>query len=446
MTTAEMRGLPANLDAERFVLGSILMNGDRYSEVAAVLASDAFALEKHRRIFTRKKDLFERGENIDRVTVADELTKHGQLQSIDGLSYLSSLDEGLPAIVNLDSYIRIVSDRALLRETMFACQGIMDQCALASEPSCEILETAASVLERVRSKSELRSARWSTPEQILHQDPDSVLFPTTGSAGIKTPWRRVTEMTSGWRPGELIVVAGRPSMGKSVIALQQAHVSARQGIGVAYLSLEMSKESLVRRLVAGISRVDAHRARSGFLDADERRRMYEASADLKAVPLFIDESRAHTPVAISAALRKLRTKTQVGLVIVDHLQLVSLAGRADSRHSELSEICHGFKRLAGQMDCVVMLLSQLNRSCEQDRRLPILSDLKESGSIEEDADAVIFVHRPEVYRRDDASLRGKAELIVAKQRDGPTGKLAMTFLSGYQRFEEASAQIEDEAT
>ncbi len=229
-------------------------------------------------------------------------------------------------------------------------------------------------------------------------------------------------------------------MGKSVVGMQQGYATASEGTGVAYISLEMSKESLVRRLVAGISRVDAHKARSGYLNADERRRMLEAAADIENLPLFINDARAHTPAAISTALRKLKARTQVGLVIVDHLQLMKVTGRAESRHQELSEICHGFKRLAGQMECVVMLLSQLNRSCEQERRLPNLSDLKESGSIEEDADVVVFIHRPEMYRRDDASLRGKAELIVAKQRAGPTGKLALTFLHGYQVFEEASTE------
>ena len=171
--------------------------------------------------------------------------------------------------------------------------------------------------------------------------------------------------------------------------------------------------------------------------------MRDAAADLQTVPLFLDESHAHTPAALSAALRKLGTRTEIGLVLVDHLQLMKIIGRAESRHAELSEICHGFKRMAGQMGCAVMLLSQLNRSCENERRLPNLADLRESGSIEEDADVVIFIHRPEMYRRDDASLRGKGELIVAKQRNGPTGKVAMTFLSGYQRFEEASASVEE---
>jgi replicative DNA helicase len=443
MTEPLDKGLPANPDAERFLLGSILLNEERYADVASVLGVDAFSLEKHRRIFARMTDLYGRGEHIDRVTIANELQRQGQLESVDGLSYLISLDDGLPHIVNLDSYIGIIKDKALLRETIFACQKIMNQCALASESTGEILETAAAVLEGVRTKGEAKNGHWVTPGQILQRGLDSVLFPTPGSGGI-TPWARLTEMTSGWRPGDLVIVAGRPSMGKSSIAMQQAYTSACQQIGVAYFSLEMSKESLVRRLVAGISRVDAHRARSGFLSADERRRMLEAAVDLDWLPLFIDESRAHTPVAIGTALRKLKAKTQIGLVIVDHLQLMRVTGRAESRHQELSEICHGFKRLAGESGCVVMLLSQLNRSCEQDRRLPNLSDLKESGSIEEDADVVAFIHRPEMYRRDDASLRGKAELIIAKQRNGPTGTLPLTFLHGFQIFEQAAGEIGDE--
>jgi replicative DNA helicase len=316
---------------------------------------------------------------------------------------------------------------------------------LGDTPAHEILDTAGVLLDNVRNKTSTKHGQWMTPGEVLRAGVDSVLFPERGGAGLRTPWPRLTEMTSGWNPGELIIVAGRPGMGKTVVGMQQAHMTARQGTSVAYISLEMSKESLVRRLVAGISRVDAHRARSGHLDGDERRRMLEAAADLDGVPLFIDDTQAHTPAAVSAALRKLRAKTPVGLLVVDHLQLMKLTGRAESGYQELSEICHGFKHLAGQLDCVVMLLSQLNRSCEQERRRPNLSDLKESGSIEEDADAVAFVHRPELYRRDDPSLRGKAELIVAKQPNGPTGKLALTFLHPYQIFEEAASGIGDEA-
>jgi replicative DNA helicase len=437
--------LPANHDAERLVLGSMLLNDNLYPDVAILLAPEDFSLEKHRRIFATMRQLYERGEHIDRVTLLDEFNRRGQLESVDGVSYLTSLDEGLPEIPNLDSYIRIVKEKALLRETMIACQHIIHQCSLASDPSSEILETAAAVLDGVRTKGEQHHRQWVTPGDILQSGVETVLFPSQGSSIIKTPWPRLTEMTSGWSPGDLIIVGGRPSMGKSVIGMQQAYTTACQRIGVAFLSIEMSKESLTRRLVAGISRVDTHRARCGFLNGDERRRMLEAASDIEELPLFIDESRAHTLAAISMALRKLTVKQAVGLVIVDHLQLMKASGRAESKHQEVSEICHGFKRLAGQMNCVVILLSQLNRSCEQDRRRPNLSDLKESGSIEEDADVVLFVHRPEMYQRDDARLRGKAELIVAKQRNGPIGKLAMTFQHAFQVFEETTAVVEDAA-
>jgi len=440
MTSLFDRTLPANLDAERFILGSILLNDSVYVQVVGAIEPDDFSLEKHRRIFSRMKDLDDRGERLDRVTVANELMNQGQLESVDGLAYLVSLDDGLPEIANLESYIRIVQEKSRLRMTMFACQKLIDQCS-QSEPSEEILQTAEALLGRIGSRN-AKNGNWVRPWEVYERHGASLLSPPRGAAGLETPWNRLTEMTSGWSPGDLVIVGGRPGAGKSVMGMQQAYTTARQGVGVAYVSLEMSKESLVRRLIAGISRVDSHRSRCGMLSAEERQRQIEAVATLEDLPMFLEDTQAHTPVAIHSALRKLKAKTNVGLVVIDHLQLTRLSGRSESRHQELSEICHGFKRLAGQMNCVVMLLSQLNRSCEQERRRPNLSDLKESGSIEEDADAVLFIHRPELYKRDDPSLRGQAELIVAKQRNGPTGKLPLTFLHRFQVFEEASSAIE----
>jgi replicative DNA helicase len=441
MTALLERTLPANLDAERFVLGSILLNDAVFAQVAGAIEPEDFSIEKHRRIYTRMKDLYDRGERLDRVTVANELMNQGQLESVDGLTYLVSLDDGLPEIANLESYVRIVKEKATLRMTMFACQTVIDQCSQSAEPSEEILLTAETILDRIGNRN-TRHGNWTRPWEIYTQHGSALLSPPRGTEGLETPWRRLTEMTSGWSPGDLIIVGGRPGAGKSVIGMQQAYFAAKQGVGVAYVSLEMSKESLVRRLIAGMSRVDSHRSRCGVLNAEERKRQVEAAARLEDLPLFIEDTRAHTPVAIGAALRKLKARTSLGLVVIDHLQLTKLIGRAESRHQELSEICHGFKRLAGLMECPVMLLSQLNRSCEQERRRPNLSDLKESGSIEEDADVVLFIHRPELYKRDDPSLRGQAELIVAKQRNGPTGKLPLTFLHGFQVFDEASGDIE----
>ena len=214
MSSAGERALPSNPEAERFLLGSIMLRGDRYPDIASVLPDDAFSLEKHRRIYARMKDLHDRGENIDRVTLVDELNKRGQLESVDGLSYLVSLDQGLPDLPNLDSYIRIVMDKATLRDTMFACQKVIDRCALASDHSSEILEMATAVLESVRSKGEARNSQWITPGELIGKDVESLLFPSGNSVGIQTPWRRLTEMTSGYHPGDLVIAAARPRHGK----------------------------------------------------------------------------------------------------------------------------------------------------------------------------------------------------------------------------------------
>jgi len=430
--------LPANPDAERFVLGQIQLDGELFPEVAGALDPEDFSLEKHRRIFARMKDLYDRGEKIDRVTLSNELQKQRQIESVGGFSYLVSLDEGLPAVRNLDSYIRIVKEKSTLGRAMVACQRIIDDCANAQDEAEDILASATAVLERVRERGASNRSGWATAYDVARTNLDALLPTRHTAAGMRTPWPHLTEMTSGFSPGDLVVVAGRPSMGKSVIGMQQALTTAQTGAAVAFVSLEMSKPSLVRRLIAGIARVDAHRARSGFLDEVERRRALEAAADLENLPLYIDDSGTHTPVAVSAALRKVRARAKIGLVVIDHLQLMRVTGRAESRHGELGEIVHGFKRLATQMECVVMILSQLNRTCEQERRRPTLADLKECGAIEEDADTVLFVHRPEMYKRDDRSLRGVAELIVAKQRNGPTGKIPLTFQHGYQIFEEAT--------
>jgi replicative DNA helicase len=440
------KGLPANTDAERFVLGSIQLNDELYPDVAGVLVPEDFSLEKHRRIFARMKDLYDRGEKIDRVTLSNELQKQGQIESVGGFSYLVSLDEGMPAFANIDSYIRIVKDKATLRQLIVACQRISDQCFAAGDLSSDILESATGILERVRERNDSGDTQWLSPYEILQRAGPELLCPERGVMGLKTPWPKLTELTSGWSPGDLVIVGGRTSMGKSVIGLQQAYATALEGKGVAYISLEMSKESLVRRLVAGISRVDSHHARSGFLGHEDRRRMLEAGADLEGLPIYIDDSQSHTPAAVSASLRRLRARGDVSLVIIDHLQLMKTTGRAESRHQELAEIAHSFKRLAGKMNCVVMLLSQLNRACEQEKRRPNLSDLKESGAIEEDADVVLFVHRPEMFNRADPSLRGQAELIIAKQRNGPTGrKIPLTFQDRYQIFEETGREAEEYA-
>jgi replicative DNA helicase len=439
-------GLPCNLDAERFLLGSIVMDDSRFAEVAGALKAEDFSQEKHRRIFQRMIELSERGEHIDRVTVANELRDRGELESCDGVSYLVSLDDGLPRLFNLDSYVRIVQEKSTLRQAIFGAQRLMSRCLMQESSSSEILADAEAFLAKLGDNRQ-QHGQWVNPGEVIRDYPGGVnafLNPTRGGSGIATPWPMVTTALCGLQKADLVLVAGRPSMGKSVVAMQMAHHAAKQGNGVAFISLEMTKDSLVRRLVAAVGRVDAQRLRSGLLNSDERLRAIRAASEIENLPLWIDDSRARTIPAITAALRKLIARHDLGLVLIDHLQLMRSTGRAESRHQELSEISHSLKHLAGELDLPVVLLSQLNRDCEREKRRPQLADLKETGSLEEDADVVLFIHRPEQYNRQDETLHGVAEFIIGKQRNGPTGKLNMVFLHGFQKFEQQYRDPGDE--
>jgi replicative DNA helicase len=434
------RGLPCNLEAERFVLGSILLDPSQFEIVAGAVTRDLFSLEKHRRIWQRMDDLYRRGEAIDRVTLANELNRHGQLESCDGIGYVVSLDDGLPQLYNLDSYVRILQDKATLRRCILTCQSVIDRCLEAREDSQAIVTEGEGMIARLAG-DDAKYGQWMRPGEVMQKYPGGInafMEPPQGGAGMPTPWPGLTKVLCGLHRGDLFLVAGRPSMGKSIVGMAMAYHAAARGEGVAVFSLEMTKESLVRRLISAVGGVDAQRFRTGCLDREERRKAAEAGANIAEIPLYIDDTRARTVPAVTAALRKLGARHPVRLVIIDHLQLMKGAGRFESRHQELSEISHSLKHLAGQMDVTVVLLSQLNRECEKSARRPQLSDLKETGSLEEDADVVLFVHRPEQYNRQDPSLRGQAEFIIGKQRNGPIGKRSMTFQHVYQRFVEVS--------
>jgi replicative DNA helicase len=447
MKTSELsveRGLPSNVHAERFVLGSILLDDQQFELLAGAIEADDFSQERHRRIFTRMADLHSRGARIDRVTVANELDRHGELQSCDGLSYLVTLDDGLPHVPNLEGYVRIVHDKATLRRAIFAAQKLMNRCMEATDDPGDILADAEAILSRL-AEGRREHGKWMNPGQIMSGYAGGIqafLQPPRGGLETPTPWTELTSALCGLHRGDLFLVAGRPSMGKSVIGMQLAHYTATRGEGTAVFSLEMTKESLVKRLICSVGRVDAQRFRSGSLDREERQRVAQAVSQIESIPLWIDETRARTIPAVTAALRKLIAKNPIRLVVIDHMQLMKGIGRFDSRHHELSEVSHALKHLAGQLDLTIVLLSQLSRECERENRRPRLSDLKETGSLEEDADVVLFVHRPEQYNRQDPSLHGQAEFIIAKQRNGATGKRKMTFLHKYQRFEEACEQGE----
>jgi len=444
------RGLPANEDAERFVLGSVLLNQDTYFQVAGAVEPEDFSLESHRRIFARMKDLYDRGEKIDRVTLANELMKQGQIESVGGFSYLVSLDEGLPELSNLDSYIRIVKDKATLRKLIFSAQKLIDRCFIGEEDPDEIL---ASAEESLLKLGEARAGeRLESPATVISNFPGGVnafLDPSQRVSGLSTGFAKFDEMTGGLHGGELLILAARPSMGKTALALNVAqHVATHPQMRkpVAVFSLEMSSASLLTRLLCSAARVDQHKFRAGYLNADERRKLQVALADLTESPLYLDDTAGVNLMDVHSKLRRMQAEHGLSLVVIDYLQLMSSRGRSENRNQEVSAISRGLKLMAKDLDVPFLVLSQLSRAAETrigDHK-PQLSDLRDSGSIEQDADLVAFIFREEVYKRDREDLRGLADLIIAKQRNGPIGNVPLRFLGQFTRFENRAEDLPEE--
>jgi replicative DNA helicase len=442
------RGLPANLDAERFVLGAILMDDALYIQVAGAIEAEDFSLEKHRRIFLRMGELYARGERIDRVTVANELMKQNQLESVDGITYLVSLDEGLPTLANLDSYVGIVKDKSILRRIIFTSRNLIDRCIIGEEEPDQIL---ASAEENLLKLGEARATdALVDPKRILDEFDGGInafLDPSKRIKGLSTGFLKLDEMTGGLHEGELVIIAARPSMGKTALALNIAqHVAMfpEKKQTVAVFSLEMSRESLLTRMICAGARVDQQKFRAGYLNQDERRRLARTAGELVQAPLFIDDTSGANLMDIHAKLRRLKSENGLSLVVVDYLQLMSGRGRYENRNQEISTISRGLKLLAKELRVPMLVLSQLSRAPETrpgDHR-PQLSDLRESGSIEQDADLVAFIFREEVYKPDREDLKGLAELLLAKQRNGPTGRVNMVFLKEFTKFENRTGDLD----
>jgi replicative DNA helicase len=442
------KGLPSNVDAERFVLGSILLDDSSFLDVAGVLSPDDFCLDKHRKIFRRMSELHDRSEKIDRVTIANELLKFNELESVDGVTYLVSLDDGLPRIPNLDSYVKIIRDKATLRRIIAASQQMMNRALLAEEEPDVILAGAEESLVKLGESRMTQGLK--SPGEIIAEYAGGInafLDPSRRIKGISTGFTKLDEMTGGLHKGELIILAARPSMGKTAIALNIAsHVATKLNEKVAIFSLEMSGESLLTRMLCASAYVDSQRFRAGYLNQDERRKLAQASQKLVEAPLYIDDTAGVNLMDMHAKLRRMQGGDQkLGLVIVDYLQLMSARGRTENRNQEVSGISRGLKLMAKELDVPMMVLSQLSRAPETrigDHR-PQLSDLRESGSIEQDADLVGFIFREEVYKRDRADLHGLAELIIAKQRNGPIGTVNLVYLHAMTKFENRAEELPD---
>ena len=446
------RNLPTSIEAERSVLGSILLDDSLFPQVAGRLEPADFAIEKHRRIFLRMEDLHRRGVVIEDLTIVEELSRLDQLASCDGVAYIASLSEGMPRLSSIDDYVKIVKDKSLLRQLIHTADNIVSRSIEGGQEVDEVLAEAESAILKV-GDAQLRS-ELADPRQIIEGFAGGVaafLDPGQRVQGLATPFIKFDEMTTGLRAGELIVIAARPSMGKTALALNIAwHVAAelpdKPAEPVAIFSLEMSKESLLTRLLCSTARVDSHRFRGGYLSQDERRRLRLALDRLVDSKLFIDDSADANLMDITAKCRRLRAEHGLGLIVVDYLQLmVAKGGRFDNRNQEISALSRGLKMLAKNLRVPVIALSQLSRAPETrtgDHR-PQLSDLRDSGSIEQDADVVGFIFREEVYKPDREDLRGVAELLIAKQRNGPTGRIKLAFLNKYIKFENLVEDVGD---
>ena len=442
-------GLPANVDAEKTILGAILLDNAAHSEAAEKLESDDFSLDSHRRIFLRMSELMDAQHAVDIVTLANELTRYKEVDAVGGVAYLASLTEGLPRRPVIEEYIRIVKDKSLLRKLMAICSMAIARAADQGESALDVLGAAESQLMEVTEKG-LTHGFQSLHQIVEHSfgSIDNLYKQSREVTGVATAFTELDRMTSGLQKGELIIIAARPSMGKTALAINIAQNAAiKSGAKVAVFSLEMSKESLLRRMLATQAWVDQRKLQTGFLGREDHDKLEKALGLLVESQLFIDDTAGISLAEMRAKARRLKQNAGgLDLIVVDYLQLMSAtvpsSGRKnyENRTQEVSAISRGLKALAKELDVPVMALSQLSRASErrgEDKR-PLLSDLRESGSIEQDADVVAFIHREAYYKRDEEMSetdKARSEIIVAKQRNGPTGTVYLSFLSRFTRFE-----------
>ena len=421
---SEVQSLPCNVDAERFVLGSIMLDDCFFMQAAAMLHRDDFSIEKHRRIFKRMGELHERGERIDRVSVANELQKFSELESCDGWSYLTSLDDGMPRVTNLDSYIGIVKEKSNLRRGVFAAQHLMNRF-FGEETFAQILTGFEKTLRSLGDGVEAKQSE-TISEIIESVGGISAFF--KGKHGIPTPIVAITEATGGWKPGELSIVAARPSMGKSAFALNCVYNAAKRGVPTAFYSYEMAQEDIVTRLISYISGMTFMEIQSGDLNLSERRQVSDSIGEIQELPLRIIAASGSSVYRIRSDMERLHRRGLCGFAAIDYIGLIRSEGATDNRNRELGDICRQLKTTAGELAIPLMVLAQLNRAVESrtDKR-PAMSDLRDSGELEEHADMISFLYRPEYYNRDAPELRGIAEFIIAKQRNGPTPIVKMEF-------------------
>ncbi len=440
---AQLRLPPHSVEAEQAVLGGLLLDNGAWDRIADLVGEADFYRQDHRQILRAVALLVDAGKPADAVTVAEALRNRGELENAGGLAYLAALTGNTPSAANIRRYAEIVRERAVLRRLVDTATQIADSAyAPAGKSASQLLDEAEARVFEIAEAGHRGGAGFQKLKPLLvqameridelyHRDSDSDV------TGLPTGFTDLDSKTSGLQPGDLVIVAGRPSMGKTAFSLNIAEsVAIDLGLPVAVFSMEMASQQLVMRMMGSVGRLDQHKLRTGRLDEDDWPRLTHALAKLDEAPLFIDETPALNALELRARARRLmRECGKLGLIVVDYLQLMSASSQGENRATEISEISRSLKALAKELHCPVIALSQLNRSLEQrPNKRPVMSDLRESGAIEQDADVILFIYRDEVYNPDSQD-KGRAEVIIGKQRNGPIGTVGLTFLGQYTRFE-----------
>ncbi len=440
------RNPPQNISAEQAALGSMLLQEDAILHGVEILRPEDFYKKSHQTIFKCILELFEKNRGVDLVTLTEELNRINLLEKIGGVTYLTNLINSVPTAANIEYYVKIIEEKSILRNLINNATKIISMGYEEKEDAKILLDKAEHLVFEVSERNlgqsfipikEILQDSFEKIEDLYHREE----FIT----GVPSGFNEFDDITTGFQPSELIVIAGRPGMGKTAFCMSVAqYIAVSKNIPVALFSLEMSKSQLVQRMLCSEARVDAHNLRKGRLAESDWPRLSLAAGRLASAPIFIDDTAGITCLEIKAKARRLKAQHNLGLVIIDYLQLISSSGRMENRQQEISEISRSLKGLARELNVPVIAVSQLSRAVEQrDGRKPRLSDLRESGAIEQDADLVVFLYREEYYKP-KTDRKGIAEVIVSKQRNGPTGQIDLAFVKEYAKFENLSRTPEEE--
>jgi len=440
LRAVETRLPPQSIEAEQSVIGGLLIDNNRWDNIADILRPADFYRKEHRLIFTAIASLAQENSPADVVTVAEFLENNHELDSVGGMPYLGSLANNTPSAANIVAYAKIVRERSVMRQLMTAAGEISDTVyAPGGRNATELLDRAEQTILDISERGARRQGGFEPLKLLLTKAVDRIdtLFHSDSAlTGISSGFKDLDDLTSGMQASDLVILAGRPSMGKTSLAINIAENAAvGEKKHVAIFSMEMPGEQLAMRMLSSLGRINGHKVRTGKLEDDDWPRLMSAMTMLSEAPIYIDDTPGLSPMEIRARARRLKREHGLDMIIVDYLQLMQSGESSENRATEISAITRSMKNLAKELNVPVIAMSQLNRSLENrpDKR-PIMSDLRESGAIEQDADVILFIYRDEVYN-EDSQDKGTAEIIISKQRNGPTGTVRLTFLGQYTKFE-----------